>query len=61
MSQQIKSILLKVSLKFQNSKSNISCKIAFSILFVTNCNSLELRGQWATNIGGWKRLYASIS
>ena len=38
-------ILGKMSLKFQNCKSDISCKIAFYIFFATNWNSLELRGQ----------------
>ena len=38
-------ILRKISLKFQNSKSEISCKIAFYIFFVINWNSLELRSQ----------------
>ena len=33
----------KMSLKFQNSKYDISCKIAFYIFFCHN--SLELRGQ----------------
>ena len=40
-----KYILKKVSLKFQNSKSDISCKIAFYIFFVINWNSLELQSQ----------------
>ena len=40
-----KYILRKVSLKFQNSKSDSSYKIAFYIFFILNWNSLELRGQ----------------
>ena len=36
-----KSILRKMSLKFQNFKPDISCKIALYIYFVTNWNSLE--------------------
>ena len=40
-----KFILRKVSLKFQNSKSDISFKIAFYIFFVIHWNSLELQGQ----------------
>ena len=32
-----KYILRKMGLKLQNSKSNISCKIAFCIFFVTKC------------------------
>ena len=36
-----KHILRKINLKFQNSKSGISCKIAFYILF---CYKLELLG-----------------
>ena len=35
--------LRKIRLKFQNSKLDISCKIAFHIFFVINWNSLELR------------------
>ena len=41
MSQHKKYILCKKSLKFQNSKSNISCKIAFYIYF---CYELEFFG-----------------
>ena len=40
-----KYILRKMSLNFQNSKSDISYKIKFYIHFVINCNSLRLRGQ----------------
>ena len=40
-----KFILRKVSLKFQNSKSDISFKVAFYIFFVVHWNSLELQGQ----------------
>ena len=40
-----KYILRKISLKFQNSKTNISCKVAFYIFFVIDWNSLEFRGQ----------------
>ena len=40
-----KYILRRMNLKFQNSKSDISCKIEFYIFFFINCNSLELRGQ----------------
>ena len=40
-----KYILGKISLKFQDSKSDILCKIEFYIFFVINCKSLELRGQ----------------
>ena len=40
-----KNILKKMSLKFQNSKSDISCKIAFAIFLVINWNVLQLRGQ----------------
>ena len=49
-----------MSLKFQNSKSDISCKIEFHIFFIINCKSLELRGQWGTIKSGWIRLYSSI-
>ena len=47
MSQRInkKYTLRKISLKFQNSKYNISCKIAFYIFFVINWNTLQLRTQ----------------
>ena len=54
-------ILGKMSLKFLNCKSDISCKIAFYIFFATNWNSLELRGQWGTSVSGWVRFYASVS
>ena len=40
-----KYILRKTSLKFQNCKSDISCKIAFYIFFVINWNPLDLKGQ----------------
>ena len=40
-----KYILRKMSLKFQNFKSDISRKIAFHIFFFINWNSLELIGQ----------------
>ena len=56
-----KYILGKMSLKFQNFKSDISCKLAFYIFFVINWESLELRCQWDTSTSGWIRLYASIS
>ena len=45
-----KNILKKMSLKFQNSKSDISCKIAFDIFLVINWNVLQLKGQWGTSI-----------
>ena len=38
-----KYILRKMSLKFKDSKSDISCKIKFYIFFIINCNPLELR------------------
>ena len=37
-----KHILIKMNLKLQNSKSDISCKMEFHIFFVKNCNSLKL-------------------
>ena len=40
-----KSIVEKISLKFQNSYFDTSWKIVFYIYFLTNWNSLELRGQ----------------
>ena len=40
-----KYILRKMSLKFQNFKSDIPWKIPLYIFFVKNWNSLELRGQ----------------
>ena len=56
-----KYILRKMSLKFQDFKYDISCKIAFYIFFVINLNPLELRGQLGTSISGLIELYASIS
>ena len=47
-----KYILRKMGLKFQNSKYNMSYKIAFYIFFVIKSNSLELRGKSGTNISG---------
>ena len=38
-------ILRKMSLKSQNSKSNILSKLVLYIFFVINWNSLELRGE----------------
>ena len=29
-------------------------------IFITNCNSFELRGQWGTMTSCWIRLYALI-
>ena len=40
-----KYIVRKISLKFQNSKSDISFKIALCMFFVINWNYLELKGQ----------------
>ena len=39
------SILRKMSLKSQNSKSNILSKIVYYVFFVISWNSLELRDQ----------------
>ena len=40
-----KSVLRKMSLKSQNSKSNILSKIVYYVFFVISWNSLELRDQ----------------
>ena len=60
MSQQVKSIFWeKMSLKFQSSKSVISCKIEH-LIFYYKLWLLELRGQWGTVVSGWIILNASI-